>query len=94
MFAFRSAIRKLFGVSIPNIDSVSADSIIINDLRSSLAEAEDERTEFFIDSIISEATSIGYRDGIVSAIEILMNTLGVTKVTIEKDEDEDLDEEV
>lgn len=93
MLAFRSAIRKLFGISIPGVDNVDLDAAVIKDLRASLeeteAELQEEQAERSLDNLLNAVTQGSQKQAMIAVIATLMLELGVDRVSLVDEDDED-----
>ncbi len=88
MFAFRSAIRRLFGISIPGIDS-SLDVTL--ELRSALEEAEAEIVELEDKLFIEQLFAALSKAQLVKSLGDIMIAYGIDSIELVADEDEEVD---
>lgn len=97
MFAFRSAIRRLFGISIPNVDTnlfddKAFDQAVIKDLRAALDEAEKEIIMLKFDRTFDTLIAAARKAELIKAIGTIMETYQINGIElVEADEDEEVD---
>lgn len=93
MFAFRSAIRRLFGISIPNIDR-ELDADVIAELRAALSEAEQEIILLKFDRNFEALMNAARKAQLLNALGTIMEAYQINGIElVEVDEDDYEDEE-
>ncbi len=90
MFAFRSAIRKLFGIIIPGVDKTEVD--VVAELRAALDEAEAEIDSLTATLFLRNIEAALNKVEVLNAIGALMVAFDIDSLTLTQDEDEEVDE--
>lgn len=90
MLAFRSAIRKLFGISIPGVDETLIDETeVIQNLRSALEEAESELIDLRTERIIDLLNTAHERAQLLEALGTIMLAFNFKRLELVDDNDSD-----
>ncbi len=85
MFAFRSAIRKLFGIIIPGVDKTEVD--VVAELRAALDEAEAEIDSLTTTLVLRNIEYALNKVEVLNAIGTLMVAFDINSIELSQDED-------